>query len=744
MTTNAIAWLLLAATTQGGGAPRTVFKDCPECPEMVMVPSGRFTMGSSGSEQAWAASHGARPASVSDESPQHDVALPSFALGTYDVTRGEYAAFARETGRPPDGECRDNGNPNARRWAGASWENPGFSQTERDPVVCVSWDDARAYVAWLNGKVPGGPYRLPSESEWEYAARAGATTRFWWGDDAAGAADHAWFQENAGGRTQPVGSKPANAFGLFDMVGNVWQWTADCYAASYAAAPPTGGGCLRVDRGGSWFYPAWLLRSATRERNPADYRDAVMGFRVARTLADSLGAEVRRYLRVGTPRVILEHIQIIDGTGAAPSADRNITIEGGKITAISAGADDSASDGTTVLDLHGYSVMPGIIGMHDHLFYLARPNLSPDNRSDGPALFLQMSFSAPRLYLANGVTTLRTTGSIAPYNDLKLMRAIEAGILPGPHIDVTGPYLDGVGGNLQMHQLTGPDDAHQTVAYWADRGVTSFKAYAHITRDELRAAVDEAHRRGLKVTGHLCSVTYLEAARLGIDNIEHSFFANTELDPDKQPDTCSASHGDATLERMSPGSAEADTLIATLVRHHVAITSTLPSTAAALPGTLVRPAVLEAMSPALREAYLYGRNRAPGARNTAMLLRRDMDLERAFVAAGGLLLAGPDPVGSGGVLPGFGDQREIELLVDAGFTPLQAIRIATLNGAIFLGRQDRIGSIALGKKADLVVMKGDPATRIADIENVEMVFKDGLGYDTRKLLDAVRGRYGEY
>lgn len=241
MTTNAIAWLLLAATTQGGGAPRTVFKDCPECPEMVMVPSGRFTMGSSGSEQAWAASHGARPASVSDESPQHDVALPSFALGTYDVTRGEYAAFARETGRPPDGECRDNGNPNARRWAGASWENPGFSQTERDPVVCVSWDDARAYVAWLNGKVPGGPYRLPSESEWEYAARAGATTRFWWGDDAAGAADHAWFQENAGGRTQPVGSKPANAFGLFDMVGNVWQWTADCYAASYAAAPPTGG-----------------------------------------------------------------------------------------------------------------------------------------------------------------------------------------------------------------------------------------------------------------------------------------------------------------------------------------------------------------------------------------------------------------------------------------------------------------------------------------------------------------------
>jgi imidazolonepropionase-like amidohydrolase len=121
-----------------------------------------------------------------------------------------------------------------------------------------------------------------------------------------------------------------------------------------------------------------------------------------------------------------------------------------------------------------------------------------------------------------------------------------------------------------------------------------------------------------------------------------------------------------------------------------------------------------------------------------------MDLERAFVAAGGLLLAGSDPVGTGGLIPGFGDQREIELLVEAGFAPVQAIRIATLNGAIFLGRQDQIGSIAAGKNADLVVMKGDPATRIADIENVEIVFKDGVGYDTNKLLDSVKGHYGEY
>jgi hypothetical protein len=293
------------------------------------------------------------------------------------------------------------------------------------------------------------------------------------------------------------------------------------------------------------------------------------------------------------------------------------------------------------------------------------------------------------------------------------------------------------------------------VGYWADRGVTSFKAYAHITREELSAAVTEAHKHGLKVTGHLCSVTYREAAEIGIDNLEHGFFANTEFDPDKKPDTCSASGGDYTLEHMSAGSAEADRLIATLIRHHVAVTSTLPGLASTLPGAeaavdgrpTLRSAALQAMSPSLREAYLYSRNR-PGNKTTqtgnALLLRRDMDLERAFVAAGGLLLAGADPVGIGGVVPGFGDQREIELLVEAGFAPVQAIRIATLNGAVYLGRDAEIGSIAVGKRADLVVMKGDPVKRIADIENVAFVFKDGTGYDPDKLLDSARGHYGEY
>jgi hypothetical protein len=344
---------------------------------------------------------------------------------------------------------------------------------------------------------------------------------------------------------------------------------------------------------------------------------------------------------------------------------------------------------------------------------------------------------------------MRTTGSVEPYTDLNLKQQIDSGKLPGPHLDVTGPYLEGANSFfVQMHHLSGPDDARQTVDFWADRGVTSFKAYMYITRAELGAAIEEAHKHGIKITGHLCSVTYPEAVGLGIDDLEHGFFVNTQLDPDKKPDQCSDSEGIYTLSHMDPGGKDAEDLINLLVQHHVAVTSTLPVFEDLVPGRpRLRPEVMEVMSPQAREAYLYRRSR-PADKSSKidweMLLKRDMQLEREFALAGGLLLAGPDPTGDGGVVPGFADQREIELLVEAGFSPVEAIRIATLNGATYLGRQDKIGSIAVGKDADLAVIKGDPSKHIEDIENVEIVFKGGVGYDSQKLLDSVRGRYGEY
>ena len=463
----------------------------------------------------------------------------------------------------------------------------------------------------------------------------------------------------------------------------------------------------------------------------------------------SLSPEVQKYVRVHGEKIVLAHVRVIDGTGKPAVDDRNVVIQAGKITAIQPGADVPAAAGTTVLDLRGYSVMPGIVGMHNHLFYVGRPDLNANWDSEPPVVVPQMSFSSPRLYLAGGVTTMRTTGSVETYSDLNLKRDIDAGKLLGPHLDVTGPYLEGPGSYfIQMHELTGPDDARQTVNYWADRGVTSFKAYMNITRAELGAAIEEAHKRRIKVTGHLCSVTYKEAAELGIDDLEHGFFVNTQLDPDKKPDKCSESAGDYTLEHMDPSGSEAEELINLLVQHHVAITSTLPVFEDSVPGRPpLREAVMEAMSPQAREAYLYRRVRPaskPLHGDPAMLFKRDMQLEREFALAGGLLLAGPDPTGDGGVVPGFGDQREIELLVEAGFSPVEAIKIATLNGATYLGRQEQIGSIAVGKNADLVVIKGDPSTHIEDVEKVEIVFKDGVGYDSQKLLDSVKGRYGEY
>ena len=459
---------------------------------------------------------------------------------------------------------------------------------------------------------------------------------------------------------------------------------------------------------------------------------------------------MQSYVRVATPRVVLTHVRVIDGTGQPPLDDRNVIVEHGKITAIQPGADVPASADTTVLDLHGYSVMPGLVGMHDHLYYIARPNFDDQWLSEPPLVSPELLFSSPRLYLAGGVTTMRTTGSVEPYADLNLKQEIDAGRLIGPHLDVTGPYLEGATGFfLQMHHLSGPEEARQFVNYWADRGVTSFKAYMNITRAELKAAIEAAHKRHIKVTGHLCAVSYDEAADLGIDDLEHGFFVNTQLDPGKQPDVCPPTTGEPTLQAMVPGGPEATALIAKLVKRHVAITSTLPVFESRVPGRPpLRQQLLDAMTPEARKAYLYARQRPaslpPQKTDPAAMLKRDMELERAFVAAGGLLLAGPDPTGNGGVLPGFGDQREIELLVEAGFSPVEAIRIGTLNGATYLGREDRIGSIAVGKNADLVVVKGDPASHIADIEHVEIVFKDGVGFDSAKLIESVKQRYGQY
>jgi hypothetical protein len=292
----------------------------------------------------------------------------------------------------------------------------------------------------------------------------------------------------------------------------------------------------------------------------------------------------------------------------------------------------------------------------------------------------------------------------------------------------------------------GPEDAVRTVDYWAAEGVTSFKAYIYITHAELQAAVDEAHKLGIKVTGHLCSIGFREAAAIGIDNLEHGLLVDTEFHPGKQPDQRPAQGATrAEMGRLDLASPPLREMIGDLVKHHVAITSTL-AVFEAFDGSRppLEPRFLDVVSPEAALSYLSARSRVRGGEDSASIaqLHKELEFEFAFVKAGGLLVFGCDPTGNGGAMAGFGDQRNLELLVEGGSTPLQAIQIATSNGARLLGELNHIGTIAAGKAADLVVIDGNPAARIADIRKVKLVFKDGAGYDPVKLVDSVRGSVG--
>src|SRR5437870_5983603 len=460
-------------------------------------------------------------------------------------------------------------------------------------------------------------------------------------------------------------------------------------------------------------------------------------------LAQGPAADRQQFIRVEAAVIALTHVRVIDGTGAAPLEDQTIVIADGKIQSIAPTASAKVQSGAQILELKAYSVLPGLVGMHDHMFF---------PMCGSPPMYSDMATIFPRLYLALGVTTIRTTGSVAPYTDLEIKRLIDSGRMIGPKMHVTAPYLEGRGSFTPvMHELTGPEDARRMVNYWADQGATSLKAYMNITRDELSAAVEEAHKRGLKVTGHLCSIGYREAAEIGIDNLEHGLLPDSEFVPNKQPDKCPGAAVNASLRQLDLNSDAVKQTIHTLVAKNVALTSTLPVFEAGAPLTqsgigaasaVMNPRVLNVMNTDARARYMTASARIPADSPTPALVRKSMEFERAFVAAGGLLMAGLDPMGNGGIVAGFGDLREAELLVEAGFTPIEAIKIASFNGAKFLGEDARIGSIAAGKQADLMIVKGNPAANITDIEKVEIVFKDGVGYDSEKLIQSVQGLVG--
>ncbi len=455
------------------------------------------------------------------------------------------------------------------------------------------------------------------------------------------------------------------------------------------------------------------------------------------------------FIRERGPLTAIEHVLVIDGTGAAPRANQTILIDHGRIAAIGPDGSVAIPHGASRIDGRGRTAIPGLVGMHQHMFRTSS--------GDGPFTVIQAPFTFPQLYLASGVTTARTAGSVDPHGDLGIRREIERGRLIGPDLDLTAPYLEGApAAIMQLYPLRGPAEARAAVRHWASLGFTSFKAYMNISPAELAAAIREAHRRGLRVTGHLCSVGFEEAARLGIDNLEHGPFAAPDggLDPRRAAGRCGRDGAEAALgagavvrhviQNVAADSPEVQRMIRTLVERRVAITSTLAVLEGGDRPDLEAIPHLRALFPPDIWAIQLSRNAAmrPAAAFFAMMLRKEMAFERAFVAAGGLLIAGADPTGDGHGLAGLGDQRNIELLYEAGFTMPEAIRIATLNGAIFLRRADRIGSLEAGKRADIVLLDGDLARDVRAITRPVIVFKNGIGYDSQAIYASLRGQVG--
>jgi imidazolonepropionase-like amidohydrolase/GNAT superfamily N-acetyltransferase len=492
------------------------------------------------------------------------------------------------------------------------------------------------------------------------------------------------------------------------------------------------------------------------ERGPAGFtmRRAASGGTVARTLALALAAislalatptvaqrpalsnAVRQFVSIDTTTVALINARIIDGTGAPARLGQTLLIRDGVIATMGDAGSVAVPPDAHRLDMTGKTVIPGLVMVHEHLYY-----------PTGGGVYANLAESFTRLYLAGGVTSMRTAGNMNGYGELAIKAAIDRGQKPGPWIDATAPYLEGPGlGIGQVYALKDADDARRMVNFWADAGATSFKAYMNITREMLSAAIDEAHKRGMKVTGHLCSITYREAAALGIDNVEHGFYAATDFVAGKEVDRCPGQgRGQATVAQLTADSTGFRDLVAELVRSNVAVTATPAIFETFVPGRPLPPG-LEVLLPELRQRF--EQRHAATARNTTSLylelFPRASAMEAAFFRAGGLLVAGTDPTGGGGVVPGFSNQRTIELLVESGLTLVEAIQVVTLNGARYLGIADRAGSIHIGKQADLVVIDGDPSTNIQDIRRVELVFRQGIGYDPARLIGSVRGSVGLY
>ena len=445
---------------------------------------------------------------------------------------------------------------------------------------------------------------------------------------------------------------------------------------------------------------------------------------------------LQHYLVESSPYFVLQDVKVIDGTGSDERKNQSIVVRDGKIAWIGESSTMPPQPGAKTIDQPGSTVIPGLVMLHEHLFTTGAGNQ-----------LVEQNVTFPLLYLAAGVTVARTAGSVDPASDLQIKGRVDAGEQPGPELFLTAPYLEGApSAYRQMPALTGPDDAKRAVDTDLAQGFSSLKAYTDITPDELKAAIVEAHAKSATLTGHLCSITYTQAAAMGIDNLEHGLLTDTEFFSGKQPNVCPPmmAYLKEYRDKLDVHSPQMTAMMDMLIAHHIAITSTLAVLESELGGEMPAWYTEHEKNALIWKSWLIARLSKRGMKkyHWEPLFEKELQFEAEFVRRGGTLLAGADPTGDRSVLAGYADLREIELLHKSGFSVPQALKIATLNGSTFLGIADRTGSIEVGKQADLVVIKGDLAEDVADIRNVQTVFRRGKGFDSKRMMDDVQGVVG--
>jgi imidazolonepropionase-like amidohydrolase len=416
--------------------------------------------------------------------------------------------------------------------------------------------------------------------------------------------------------------------------------------------------------------------------------------------------------------IVLQNARVVDVVKGTVLEGYSVLISNGKIISIEKSGHLPIPKTARVVDLNGKTILPGLVMLHEHMNY-----------NNGAAVWQSHPVSFPKLFLAAGVTTLRTAGAENPMYDLNLKRQIDSGRMAGPRMFVTGPMFNDVsGGFLGDFIISTYEEGRKATAFWAEKGCTSFKVYSDISKEALRGVIDEAHARGLMVTGHLGRMPCTEAANLGIDNIEHSF------------GSCSADLNlpwDTTWN-VRPEQEAVKELISLLIAKKTVLTITPFSDS-----DYRNPSLLEYLSTDERkrvEAYV---------KNPPPFMPKEVNdkqlrpLEKLFIKNGGRVVLGADAADCG-LLPGFQNHNAMVSMVKAGWTPLEVIKMATIDGARFLQTDKELGSIGVGKNADLLIVSGKPEERIEDIRNVEIVFRNGIGYDSKALRESVKGLVGRH